>query len=138
MLTFQLPFLSSLYSHTLSYDILLQLALNHWFQKRLSKHQVRSKEDSFPQMAKMREPKWPKIALKTDPFLYLRFCPASFSVPVVNVTTGESVETVDLKPSIFGVPVRTDLLHQLVVWHLANKRKGLASVRAVLFYHLSC
>ena len=64
-------------------------------------------------------------------FLFIHFfqTTASFTVPVMNIATGETSGSVELKPSIFGVPVRTDLLHQMVVWHLANKRLGLASVR---------
>ena len=51
-------------------------------------------------------------------------------MPVVNLATGETTESVELKAGIFGVKVRTDLLHQMVVWHLANRRAGNASVRA--------
>lgn len=50
-------------------------------------------------------------------------------MPVVNLATGEATESVELKAGIFGAKVRSDLLHQMVVWHLANRRAGLASVR---------
>jgi len=56
------------------------------------------------------------------------FRSASFSVPVVNLATGSTGEQVELKSNIFGARVRPDLLHQMVVWHLANKRRGLANV----------
>ena len=49
---------------------------------------------------------------------------------MINLQTGESSETVELKTEVFGVPVRQDLLHQMVVWHLANARAGLANVCA--------
>lgn len=70
--------------------------------------------------------------IETDlEFLYLSPSQqkASFTVPVLNLATGEATESVELKTNIFGVPVRTDLLHQMVVWHLANTRRGLANVR---------
>lgn len=50
--------------------------------------------------------------------------PASFTVPVLSMKTGESVGTVELRKDLFGVPVRKDILHRVVVWKLACGRAG--------------
>lgn len=42
---------------------------------------------------------------------------------------GEEVGEVELKDSIFNVPVRSDILHQVVTMQLANKRQGTASTK---------
>ncbi|HHU69498.1 MAG TPA: 50S ribosomal protein L4 [Thermoanaerobacterales bacterium] len=42
---------------------------------------------------------------------------------------GEEVGEVMLTDSIFNVPVRTDILHQVVTMQLANKRRGTASTK---------
>jgi len=42
---------------------------------------------------------------------------------------GEEVGEVELKDSIFNVPVRSDILHQVVTMQLANRRQGTASTK---------
>jgi len=47
-------------------------------------------------------------------------------VPVINldnVVVGE----ISLNPILFGGPVRTDLIHAMVVYQMARKRRGLAT-----------
>ncbi|MDR2546909.1 MAG: 50S ribosomal protein L4 [Lachnospiraceae bacterium] len=44
-------------------------------------------------------------------------------VPVLNMK-GSEVGTIELNDAIFGVTVNKQLVHQAVVWHLANKRQG--------------
>lgn len=41
------------------------------------------------------------------------------------------IGTMKLPEELVGVPVRKDILHRVVVWQLACKRKGTASVRVV-------
>lgn len=52
---------------------------------------------------------------------------ASFEVPVYNLSN-EVVGTVNLPEYIFGTSVRIDILHRVVTWQRACKRKGTASV----------
>lgn len=42
--------------------------------------------------------------------------------------TGEQVGTVELRKDLFGVPVRKDILHRVVVWKLACTRAGTGHV----------
>jgi hypothetical protein len=53
---------------------------------------------------------------------------ASFTVNVQSLLTGDTVKSIDLPPEVFGVPVRPDILHRVVVWKLACIRKGTGSV----------
>lgn len=50
--------------------------------------------------------------------------PTSFTYPVLSIKTGEPVGTVELRRSLFGVPVRKDILHRIIVWKLASTRAG--------------
>lgn len=43
---------------------------------------------------------------------------------MVGWADGASVATVSLAPSVFGVPVRRDVVHEVVRWQLARRRKG--------------
>ncbi|CAM9517375.1 unnamed protein product [Ectocarpus sp. 8 AP-2014] len=45
-------------------------------------------------------------------------------VEVVAWADGAPVATVSLAPSVFGVPVRRDVVHEVVRWQLARRRKG--------------
>ncbi|CAN0466530.1 unnamed protein product, partial [Ectocarpus sp. 12 AP-2014] len=45
-------------------------------------------------------------------------------VEVVAWADGAPVATVSLAPSVFGVPVRRDVVHEIVRWQLARRRKG--------------
>lgn len=49
-------------------------------------------------------------------------------VPVYN-TEGQTVGEIDLRDDIFGVEVNEPLLHQVVVMHLANRRRGTADTK---------
>lgn len=40
---------------------------------------------------------------------------------------GKKLESIDLPKSIFGAPVREDIMHRVVVWQLAKRRSGTAS-----------
>jgi large subunit ribosomal protein L4 len=52
-------------------------------------------------------------------------------MPVLDVlnTSGEKVSTVDLADSIFDVPVKSSVLHDVVTMQLANRRAGTAAVK---------
>ena len=52
-------------------------------------------------------------------------------MPVVNVQNmkGKNVSQVDLADSIFNVPVKSSVLHEIVVMQLANKRLATAAVK---------
>jgi ribosomal protein L4 len=59
-----------------------------------------------------------------------------FTVPVYSLKSAMQNEnpvigTMKLPEELVGVPVRKDILHRVVVWQLACKRKGTASVRVV-------
>ncbi len=49
-------------------------------------------------------------------------------LPVRNLL-GEEVGTIELDDAVFGVPVRVDILHRVVRWQLAKRRRGTASTR---------
>jgi large subunit ribosomal protein L4 len=49
--------------------------------------------------------------------------------PVRNLA-GEEVGTVELDDSVFGVPVRVDILHRVVRWQLAKRRQGTHKVKS--------
>jgi large subunit ribosomal protein L4 len=52
-------------------------------------------------------------------------------MPVFDVlnTRGEKVSTIDLADSIFDVPVKSSVLHDVVTMQLANRRAGTAAVK---------
>ena len=52
-------------------------------------------------------------------------------MPVVDVqnTKGKKVTTVDLAESIFNVPVKPSVLHEVVTMQLANRRAATAAVK---------
>lgn len=54
--------------------------------------------------------------------------PHTFEHPVINFQN-EKVGTIKLDSEIFKVPVRTDLLHRVVTWQLACRRRGTASAK---------
>jgi len=49
-------------------------------------------------------------------------------VPLFNLSN-EQVGTIKLKRDIFEVPIRTDIIHRVVVWQLAKRRKGVAKAK---------
>lgn len=55
-------------------------------------------------------------------------------VEVVAWADGAPVATVSLAPSVFGVPVRRDVVHEVVRWQLARRRKGNGQVCRVFFF----
>jgi large subunit ribosomal protein L4 len=54
--------------------------------------------------------------------------PQSLEVPVVNFG-GETVGTMTLPEYIFATPVRPDVLHRVVTWQLAKRRRGTAKAQ---------
>ncbi len=50
-------------------------------------------------------------------------------LPVRNLR-GEEVGTIELDEAVFGVPVRVDILHRVVRWQLAKRRRGTASTKS--------
>jgi len=70
-----------------------------------------------------------KASTKQAPAFVFESCPPeNLKVPLLSLkgSTAET-ETIDLNPEVFGVPVRRDVIHQVAVWHLANRRKGTAN-----------
>lgn len=63
-------------------------------------------------------------------YIYLHFIllQASFVHPLLSMQTGEQIGTVELRKDLFGVPVRRDILHRVVVWKLACTRAGTGHV----------
>lgn len=61
----------------------------------------------------------------------LEFPQTGDTMPVVDVrnTKGKKVKTVDLAESIFNVPVKPSLLHEVVTMQLANRRAATAAVK---------
>ncbi|GAM17332.1 hypothetical protein SAMD00019534_005070 [Acytostelium subglobosum LB1] len=49
---------------------------------------------------------------------------ATFTVPVISLTTKHSVDNVVLLKSIFNTPLRVDLLHRVVRWQRAKAMQG--------------
>lgn len=54
----------------------------------------------------------------------------SLDVGVVCWADGSSAGSISLAPSVFGVPVRRDVVHDVVRWQLARRRKGNGQVCA--------
>lgn len=48
----------------------------------------------------------------------------SVSVPLLRFQDGSEVEEMKLNKSVFGAPLRKDILHRVVKWQLACKRAG--------------
>lgn len=48
----------------------------------------------------------------------------SLEMEVVSWADGTPVGTVSLAPSVFGVPVRRDVVNEVVRWQLARRRSG--------------
>lgn len=62
---------------------------------------------------------------------------AGTEVQVTSWADGSAVGMRSLEPSVFGVPVRRDVVHDVVRWQLAKRRSGNANVRVCwwgLFY----
>eukprot|EP01126_Amoeba_proteus_P035817 TRINITY_DN3621_c0_g1_i3.p1 TRINITY_DN3621_c0_g1~~TRINITY_DN3621_c0_g1_i3.p1 ORF type:complete len:302 (+),score=52.27 TRINITY_DN3621_c0_g1_i3:95-1000(+) len=55
--------------------------------------------------------------------------PTSFRIPVTTLA-GEPSDEFDLPVHIFGVPVRKDILHRVVIWKLACQRRGTGSAKS--------
>ncbi|MEW6140528.1 MAG: 50S ribosomal protein L4 [Thermodesulfobacteriota bacterium] len=50
------------------------------------------------------------------------------SVDVIN-QNGEKVDTIELDDAVFNGTIRETLVHQVVVWQLANRRRGTAATK---------
>lgn len=53
---------------------------------------------------------------------------ANTQVDVISWSDGTSVSTRSLDPQVFGVPVRRDVVHEVIRWQLAGRRAGNAKV----------
>lgn len=49
-------------------------------------------------------------------------------VDVYSWTEGNTVDTRTLDPAVFGVSIRRDVVHDVIRWQLAKRRKGNAKV----------
>lgn len=49
-------------------------------------------------------------------------------LPVLNIS-GEVVDTIDVKESLFDVPMKQALVHQVAVAHMANARQGTSATK---------
>ena len=53
-------------------------------------------------------------------------------LPVYNIATGEKTdESITLDNRVFGMPLREDILHRVVVWQLAKRRQGTHCVKTL-------
>lgn len=53
-------------------------------------------------------------------------------LPVYNIVTGEKTEEmITLDNRVFGMPLREDILHRVVVWQLAKRRQGTHCVKTL-------
>lgn len=51
---------------------------------------------------------------------------------VYNIATGEKTdERITLDNRVFGMPLREDILHRVVVWQLAKRRQGTHCVKTL-------
>jgi len=55
--------------------------------------------------------------------------PTSFVVPVYSLKKVRRIDSIELPQQLFGCPIRKDILHRVVVWHLACKRQGTAKTK---------
>lgn len=46
------------------------------------------------------------------------------SCPILSLSTGKPTSTIELDASVFGTPLRRDILHRVVKWQLAKRRQG--------------
>ncbi|CAM9488106.1 unnamed protein product, partial [Sphacelaria rigidula] len=68
------------------------------------------------------------IEEETHAFLYAN---TDTDVEVLSWTDGSIVSTRTLDPSVFGVPVRRDVVHDVIRWQLARRRKGNAKTKRI-------
>lgn len=70
-----------------------------------------------------------RLLLKSDYVININsFLVQYKEVPLFNLSN-EQVGTIKLKRDIFEVPIRTDIIHRVVVWQLAKRRKGVAKAK---------
>jgi len=55
--------------------------------------------------------------------------PTSFELPVYSLKLARQVDTMEIPKQLFGCPIRPDILHRVVVWHLACKRQGTSKAK---------
>lgn len=58
-------------------------------------------------------------------------CINATTVNVVSWLNGSSAKQLTLDPSVFGVPIRRHVVHDVIRWQLAKRRKGNAKVSQV-------
>jgi len=102
---------------------------------------IHSKEKFFhassqPSQKKVKNATKKETKETIDPIDFSKFVakpvhpPLSFEAPLYSLKTGTTTgSSILLDRSIFGVPVRPDILHRVVVWKLACKRTGTARVK---------
>lgn len=56
----------------------------------------------------------------------------TLDVDVVSWADGSPVGNMSLAPSVFGMPVRRDVVHDVVRWQLAKRRSGNGQVRTAV------
>lgn len=62
----------------------------------------------------------------------------NLEMEVVSWADGTPTGTISLSPSVFGVPVRRDVVHDVVRWQLAKRRSGNGQVCAARRDDRSC
>eukprot|EP00640_Fibrocapsa_japonica_P003550 CAMPEP_0113941116 /NCGR_PEP_ID=MMETSP1339-20121228/7112_1 /TAXON_ID=94617 /ORGANISM="Fibrocapsa japonica" /LENGTH=301 /DNA_ID=CAMNT_0000945177 /DNA_START=1 /DNA_END=906 /DNA_ORIENTATION=- /assembly_acc=CAM_ASM_000762 len=62
--------------------------------------------------------------------MHVAIDPPSMEVPVLDIK-GNQVDTITLDRRVFGVPIRRDIVHEVVRWQRAKKRKGGNSTKRV-------
>lgn len=55
-------------------------------------------------------------------------------VPIISWEDGSPVKTRSLDPSVFGAPLRRDVVYDVVRWQLAKRRSGTAKVCIIKIY----
>jgi large subunit ribosomal protein L4 len=57
--------------------------------------------------------------------------PPSLTVPVMDLMTGETLETIELDRAVFGCPIRRDVVHAVIRWQLACRRQGAGKTKTI-------
>ncbi|KAL6060879.1 50S ribosomal protein L4 [Balamuthia mandrillaris] len=70
-----------------------------------------------------------QISADVDSTTQNRWAPV-LTLPIESLVELGSVGDVQLNPNVFLAPIRTDILHRVVIWQLACKRKGLKKTKS--------
>jgi len=100
------------------------------YRENKKKFQKKKKDERKTKLKRLSLPKKPEFTLeklKEQESIKI-IPPTSLTVPVMSFDTSEPLnETITLPGDVFAYPIRPDILHFYVRWHLANKRQGTAS-----------